>query len=328
VSRRTAQILSRVGEPKQKLNILTFDTHERYQSQMAKTGHNFYAFQAEQMKTWDERFASKPPNYYTLPNNTVYNGLDIDIILSQSKFGQYQAAKKIQQVLQVPLLCLEHTTPNSDWTEEKKQGLSECFSEHNVFITDFSARQWRCPATYSVIPHSVDTHVFDTTKGARNFKVLSVVNQFSQRDYCCNYEGWKRIVEGFDYLLIGDNPGLSSPANGIQHLADIYRSSLIFLNTSTHSPLPTSMLEAMACGCAVVTTATCGIPEVIENGVNGFISNDENELRGKIQYLLDNPAQARAMGERARETITRDFSEKVFINNWNQTFQAVYRSVK
>ena len=37
-------------KPTEKLNILTFPTHERYESMLAKTGHNFYAYRAEGIK--------------------------------------------------------------------------------------------------------------------------------------------------------------------------------------------------------------------------------------------------------------------------------------
>ena len=37
-------------EKPEKYNILTFAAHERYQSQLAKTGHNFYLFETEGIK--------------------------------------------------------------------------------------------------------------------------------------------------------------------------------------------------------------------------------------------------------------------------------------
>jgi len=70
------------------------------------------------------------------------------------------------------------------------------------------------------------------------------------------------------------------------------------------------------------------IPEIIENGVNGFISNDENELRSKIEYLLYNKEVAASMGEKARETIKNKFPEHQFIQNWNQIFDYTYRISK
>ena len=53
------------------LNILTFPTHERYESGLAKTGHDFYAFRAEGLKNWNEDYAKRPDNYYILPENAV-----------------------------------------------------------------------------------------------------------------------------------------------------------------------------------------------------------------------------------------------------------------
>jgi glycosyltransferase involved in cell wall biosynthesis len=67
------------------------------------------------------------------------------------------------------------------------------------------------------------------------------------------------------------------------------------------------------------------IPEVIENGKNGFISNDESELRGFIDELLKNPELANKVGNEARKTVVERFSEKVFIDNWNNKFDEVMK---
>ena len=90
------------------------------------------------------------------------------------------------------------------------------------------------------------------------------------------------------------------------------------------SPIPMSLLEAMACGCAVVSTATCMIPDIIKNGENGFISNDEEELKGMINTLQQDSDLRTKMGKNAQETIKKVFSENNFINNWNEVFKQVY----
>ena len=158
----------------------------------------------------------------------------------------------------------------------------------------------------------------------KEWKSLSVVNDFVNRDYCCNYSGWKRITEGLPVKLVGNTPGLSKPAKDIHELASEYQEASVFLNTSTVSPVPTSLLEAMSCGCAVVSTATCMIPEIIKNGVNGYISNNEQDLRGYTKELLEDPSLAAKMGQAARETILEKFSEDKFINNWNEVFDLAY----
>tara|TARA_R100000482_G_C5069935_1_gene121034 strand:- start:496 stop:711 length:216 start_codon:yes stop_codon:yes gene_type:complete len=70
------------------------------------------------------------------------------------------------------------------------------------------------------------------------------------------------------------------------------------------------------------------IPEVIEHGVNGFISNNEEELKNYIQQLINDPQLAAKMGDAARKTVVEDFSEQKFINNWNEIFDLAYRMKK
>jgi len=110
----------------------------------------------------------------------------------------------------------------------------------------------------------------------------------------------------------------------VQDLANEYKSSLVFLNTSTYSPVPTSLLEAMACGCAVVSMATCEIPKIIDHTTNGFISNNEEELRKYIKMLFDEPELAISMGKLARQKIILDFSAEKFISKWNNIFDKTY----
>jgi glycosyltransferase involved in cell wall biosynthesis len=83
-------------------------------------------------------------------------------------------------------------------------------------------------------------------------------------------------------------------------------------------------MEAMACGCPVVTTATCMIPEIVKDGVNGFISNDEAYLRDRLIWCLNNPDDAAKIGQAARETIVERFSLDSHLNKWDNIFKEVY----
>ena len=331
MSNQTASIISKSICKKKTYNILTFDTHERYQTQLAKTNHNFYAFRYDGCKQWDVTYGKQPKNYYTLPPNSIYNSLDFDFILAQSKFGQIQAAHQINRILRLPIVSLEHTLPIPSWPNEQFFHMRQLVGDINVFISEYSVNTWgMADEQHEVVHHSVDAELFTTSSDEREHRILSVVNDFQNRDYCCNYSGWCRITESFKdkVKLIGNSPGLSEPASGPEGLSQEYQKSLIFLNTSTVSPVPTCLLEAMACGCAVVSTATCMIPEIIEDGVNGFISNDEEQLKTHIQWLLDHPDTAVSMGKNARQTILDKFSEEQFINNWNNIFDKAYGAKK
>ncbi len=328
MSSQTASIVNKATEKKDKYNILTFDTHERYQAQQAKTGHNFFSFRYEGCKEWDTIYSQVPENYYVMPKNAIMTGIDFDFILSHSKFGQFQMAHRINQTLGLPIVSLEHTLPFDNWPESQFNGFRSMVGNVNVFISEYSVRKWNMNCDNRVIHHSVDTDLFKPSDIEKNGKVLSVVNDFVNRDYCCNYSGWQRITEGTPVRLVGNTPGLSEPAKDIHELVSEYQQASVFLNTSTVSPVPTSLLEAMSCGCAVVSTATCMIPEIIDNGVNGYISNDEEDLKGYVKELLNDPSLAVKMGQAARETILENFSEDKFITNWNETFDLAYRMKK
>lgn len=326
MSNQTLSILNKAFGEKRKYNIITFDTHERYQTQLCKTGHNFYAFRYDGCKEWDETYAKIPSNYYMLPKNTMPNGIQYDFILSQSKFGQFQMAKQIQRVFNLPIISLEHTLPIPSWPNQQTEAFRQMNGDINVFISEYSCKEWKMNG--QIIHHSVDTDLFNKREeeGIRipKDKILSVVNDFINRDYCCNFKGWQRITDGLPTKVIGNTPGLSKPAASIGELVEEYQQCKVFLNTSTISPVPTALLEAMACGCAVVSTATCMIPEIIKNGHNGFISNDEAELRHHLEKLLYDEALRTSIGENARKTILDRFSENKFLDKWNQTFDKIY----
>jgi glycosyltransferase involved in cell wall biosynthesis len=70
------------------------------------------------------------------------------------------------------------------------------------------------------------------------------------------------------------------------------------------------LMEACAHGVAVIGTNVGGIPDVIEDGRNGFLlqSQDREELCSRIRAILDSPGRAREMGVYGRAKMASDFS--------------------
>jgi glycosyltransferase involved in cell wall biosynthesis len=326
---KTENIINRVGRVDKTYNILTFNTHERYQSQLAKTGHNFYAFTYEGGKDWYSGHAPMPDNYYVLPKNSMYPAINFDLIISNSKFGQFQTADQINRSLQIPIISLEHTLPLQSWPEQQLKSFQSMSGDIDVFITEYSKKAWGMKG--EVVYHSIDTDFFrpaEISHPHRENIILTVAHDFINRDYALNYQGWKRITEGLDFKVIGETEGLSKQSNSVEDLISEYQNALIYINPSVLSPVPTSLLEAMSCGCAIVTTETCEIPNIIKHGVNGFMSNDEAELRKYCEQLLADPQLAVKMGEAARETIKEKFSQNRFVDEWNKIFDKAHEVIK
>ena len=73
--------------------------------------------------------------------------------------------------------------------------------------------------------------------------------------------------------------------------------------------MPNALIEAMASGCAVISTPTSGIPELVDPDVNGLLVAPENAraLADAMRTLLTDPERALRMGEHGRERVRRDF---------------------
>ncbi|HMF13478.1 MAG TPA: glycosyltransferase family 4 protein [Gemmataceae bacterium] len=90
-------------------------------------------------------------------------------------------------------------------------------------------------------------------------------------------------------------------------MPDLYLRHDIFLFPSLMEGLPIALLEAMAGGLAVVTTETCGMMDVIEDGYNGLLVKpaQTGELVAAVERLLGSPELARRLGEAGRESARR-----------------------
>jgi starch synthase len=107
-------------------------------------------------------------------------------------------------------------------------------------------------------------------------------------------------------------------------LSAILTAATTFVCPSIYEPLGIVNLEAMACGAAVVGTATGGIPEVVDDGVTGRLVPIEQVTDGTgtpvdpAQYVDDlariltevamDPVRAAAYGEAGRARAAREFS--------------------
>ncbi len=96
----------------------------------------------------------------------------------------------------------------------------------------------------------------------------------------------------------------------VQDVANVLRSIDIFVHPSLSEGFPNAVMEAMACGCAVVASNVGGCPALIDDGVNGLLVDPRNadELARRIDSLIQEPDTRRKMGTAASERVRREFS--------------------
>jgi len=103
----------------------------------------------------------------------------------------------------------------------------------------------------------------------------------------------------------------------------LIRDYSIFFNHTLNSPMPRVRGEAMMCGLATVTTNCHDEDMFIENGVNGFYSNDPAELADMLVELSRDPGLARRIGQRGRERAMEVFHINDYVQEWNRTINDV-----
>ena len=84
----------------------------------------------------------------------------------------------------------------------------------------------------------------------------------------------------------------------------------IFVLPSLSEGIPMALLEAMAASRPIVASRVGGIPEIIEDGVDGYLVEpmDVNNLAERCRRLIESPDVARKMGEHGRKRVEREFS--------------------
>lgn len=305
-----------------KLNILSFPYHEAYHYNVAKTGHNFYMLQAEGINTWKEWNRPIPQNNTILPKgHPPLPDIQYDLIFSNNKFGNLQLAHQLSRQLHLPIVNCEHTWPMDTWPPQQLEQMKSLKAHINVFISEISREAWGWDETEAmVIHHGIDSDFFKPVSKNRKNALLSVVNDWVNRDYFCGFNLWRAAAHDLPVVVFGDTPGVSNPSKNMFELKQAYQDNTVFLNTSLRSPIPTVMLEAASSGCAIVSTSYQMTPHIFTHGKDALLSNDPAELRSFCVDLLNNPDRAKQLGEAARKTILEKFPLNKFLQTWDAVF--------
>lgn len=196
-------------------------------------------------------------------------------------------------------------------------------------------------APYKVvtIPNGIDPNAFETPADVGRLRqelgvdeerplVMQVGGLRAQKAPLAFVEGASRVARecpNVQFVLIGEGPltekvrarvlelGLERHVRLTGWREGAYRlmpAANIVTLTSQWEGMPHVLLEAMACSRPVVATAVNGCPEIVVDGVTGFLvpAGDPAAWARRVVDLLNDPVTADAMGRRGRERVEERFS--------------------
>ncbi|MEA3319057.1 MAG: N-acetyl-alpha-D-glucosaminyl L-malate synthase BshA [Bacillota bacterium] len=139
-------------------------------------------------------------------------------------------------------------------------------------------------------------------------------------------------------LLVGDGPEISVVCNLVrelglkdkvlflgkqENLEDLYSISDLMLLLSEKESFGLVLLEAMACGVPSVGTKIGGIPEVIDDGVTGYLSDVGNieEIAQNAVRILENATLHKEFAENAISRVKEHFSSRKIVEQYEDMYK-------
>jgi glycosyltransferase involved in cell wall biosynthesis len=137
---------------------------------------------------------------------------------------------------------------------------------------------------------------------------LLIVGGGDQMDYLKNLAGQLGIMK---YSLF---TGFINP----NEVAAYHNMLDIYVAPSIKESFGVAILEASACGKPVVVSNVGGLPEVVDDGITGYVTEkgDPEKLADKIEKLLFDENLRIRLGQKGREKVMKDY-------NWNESVETM-----
>lgn len=105
-------------------------------------------------------------------------------------------------------------------------------------------------------------------------------------------------------------------------IPDLLRSSTVLVRPSNLEGMPLTVLEAMASGIPVVATDVGGTPELVEDGVTGYLvrPGDPRAVAMAVLKIAGNPERAVSMGRAARQRMEQRPTQEMIVEMNEQVY--------
>ncbi len=304
-----------------RLKVLIWHIHGSYLNALARVDHDwFLPVRPGRPEGYGGRGATfdLPDTLHEVPAEEVRE-LDLDIVVLQTPKNLREDVPELLSPEQrrLPTIYLEHNVPRPDAVNTRHPFADE--PGLLVHVTPFNRLMWdNGHRPTRVIEHSVALDSSIAYEGTIP-RGISVVNGMQGRPRIAGYDLFLHARGRIPLDAVGMGTeafgGLGDvPYRDLHHLTARYR---FLFSPMRYTSLPLAVVEAMSIGMPVVALGTTALPDVIQDGVNGYISSDPDTLIDRMKELVADPDLARKLGRRAQETARERFGMDRFRREWD-----------
>lgn len=198
------------------------------------------------------------------------------------------------------------------------------FVDVNRFTPSETPMQNDTPRIVTVARYTQQKNVLTYLKAVRKAKDMGLNVHFDwYGDKKHNVAYYAEIVKEYQKLEISDYLTLHEPNRKIE---EEYRKADIFCLPSLYEGYPNVVAEAMSCGLPILCSNVYENPYIVEEGVNGFLFNPENEdeiVNAVRKMVALSPAERQEMGKRNRELCMTRNTEEAFLNSYAELINSL-----
>jgi colanic acid/amylovoran biosynthesis glycosyltransferase len=184
-----------------------------------------------------------------------------------------------------------------------------------------------------------------------SFKIITIARMVEKKGLEFGIRAFaklKKEYENVEYIIIGDGPlkpdlelliKKLNVRNSVRILGSQEQNKVIEIMDTSHlfmlpsvtasdgdqEGIPVVLMEAMAVGLPVISTIHSGIPELVEDGLSGFLvpEKDETALFERLKYLVENSHRWPEMGHHGRKIVEAHYD----INLLNDKLVKIYEQL-
>jgi glycosyltransferase involved in cell wall biosynthesis len=104
-----------------------------------------------------------------------------------------------------------------------------------------------------------------------------------------------------------------------------YNVADVYVAPSIEDNLPNTVMESMACGVPVVAFNVGGIPDMVDNGINGFLAKlkSSEELAKSIELILSDDELHKSFSLAAREKVIKEFDQTIIAEKYLEVYKSI-----